>query len=64
MEQEIEKDYLTVEQVSELLQIHWQTTLSYIHSGSLPAFKLGKGYRIAKTDLLAFIEKKKSEVKK
>jgi len=64
MKQEIEKEYLTVEQVSDLLQIHWQTTLSYIHNGSLPAFKLGKGYRIAKKDLMTFIEKKKAEGKR
>jgi len=38
--------FLTVEQVAEILQVHWQTVLNYIKSGKLEAVKLGKGYRI------------------
>lgn len=51
-----ELTYFTVEQVSAFLQIHWQTTLQYIRKGELKAFKLGKGYRISKQDLEAFIK--------
>jgi len=55
------KQFLTVEQISELLQVHWQTVLRLIRSGDLPAFKLGRGYRITKKDFDEFIIKKKSE---
>lgn len=48
--------YLTVEQVAELLQIHWQTVLNYIKSGKLDAVRLGKGYRIPKVGLDKFIK--------
>lgn len=47
---------LTVEQVAEHLQVHWQTILNYIKNGKLKAVKLGKGYRIAKKELEVFIK--------
>lgn len=48
--------FLTVEQVAELLQIHWQTVLNYIKGGKLKAVRLGKGYRIKKQELDHFIK--------
>jgi excisionase family DNA binding protein len=48
--------YLTVSQVSQALQIHWQTTLSYIKLGKLKAIRVGRGYRIGESDLKEFIE--------
>lgn len=48
--------FYTVEQVSELLQVHWQTVLNYIKNGKLKALRLGKGYRIQKEDLDEFIK--------
>jgi len=53
--------YLTVAQVSEQLQIHWQTVLNYIKSGQLNAIKIGNGYRIGEKDLLDFIEKRSTK---
>lgn len=49
-------NFLTVEQVTKILQIHWQTVLNYIKNGKLKAVKLGKGYRIAKKSLDQFIK--------
>ncbi len=49
-------DFLTVEQVSDLLQIHWQTVLNYIKSGKLRAVRLGKGYRISSEEINRFIK--------
>lgn len=51
---------LTVEQVANKLQVHWQTILSYIKSGKLRAVKLGRGYRIDPQDLSSFIEASKT----
>lgn len=50
-------EFLTVEQVAELLQVHWQTILNYIKNGKLKAVKLGKGYRISKDAFQHFIKK-------
>ena len=47
--------FYTVEQVTELLQVHWQTILNYIKSGKLQAVKLGKGYRIPKEAFDKFV---------
>ena len=55
-------EYLTVNQVAELLQLHWQTILNYIKSGKLPAIKLGKGYRVSRIELDIFIELNKTNI--
>lgn len=52
---------LTVEQVAQTLQVHWQTVLTYIKSGKLKALKLGRGYRIDPKDLETFIESNKTK---
>ena len=49
-------DFYTVEQVAELLKVHWQTVLNYIKGGKLTAVRLGKGYRISKDALNQFIK--------
>lgn len=49
-------EFYTVEQVADLLKVHWQTVLNYIKSRKLKAVKLGKGYRISKEALNIFIK--------
>lgn len=48
-------EFYTVEQVAELLKVHWQTVLNYIKSGKLKAVKLGKGYRISRDAFNEFV---------
>jgi excisionase family DNA binding protein len=50
------KDYYTVEQVSNTLNIHPKTIQRYIREGKLRATKIGKGWRITGHDLSTFIE--------
>lgn len=52
------KEYLTVEQVADVLLVHWQTVLDYIRTGQLPAVKLNKGYRVARVELDNFLRQK------
>jgi excisionase family DNA binding protein len=47
--------FYTVQEVADILQVHWQSVLTYIKSGKLEAVKLGKGYRISETALQRFI---------
>jgi excisionase family DNA binding protein len=49
-------EFLTVTQVSEILQVHWQTILNYIKTGKIDAVRLGKGYRISRKSLDRFLE--------
>lgn len=53
--------FYTVEQVAELLQVHWQTVLNYIKGGKLEAVKLGRGYRISSDALDNFIKQNSSK---
>ena len=53
-------EFLTVEQVAELLQVHWQTILNYIKSGKLKAIRLGKGYRIEKSEIDKFVQENRT----
>jgi excisionase family DNA binding protein len=50
------KDYYTVEQISEMLDIHPKTIQRYIREGKLRAAKIGKSWRITGHDLSVFIE--------
>ena len=53
----------SVEEVSEILQVHIDTVRRYIKSGALRAAKIGKAYRVQESDLQAFIEARIKEVK-
>ncbi|MET8197543.1 helix-turn-helix domain-containing protein [Micromonospora sp. NPDC005686] len=44
-------DMYSVEQVADLLGLHVRTVRGYIRSGRLRATRIGKQYRIARTDL-------------
>lgn len=54
--------YYTVQEVADLLKLHWQSVLSYIKKGELEALKLGKGYRISQTALDSFIARRSTKV--
>ncbi|MCL5675548.1 MAG: helix-turn-helix domain-containing protein [Patescibacteria group bacterium] len=56
-------EFYTVEQVADLLKVHWQTVLNYIKNGKLKAVKLGKGYRIEKRALNEFIKENQTQGK-
>lgn len=47
-------DLLTVEQAAERLQVHAKTVLRAIREGRLRATRVGKSYRILRSDLDAF----------
>lgn len=50
------RDYYTVEQISDMLNIHPKTIQRYIREGKLRAAKIGKSWRITGHDLSAFTE--------
>ena len=58
----MEEEMLTVQQVAQMMQVSERTVINWIERDGLPAFPIGKrGYRISKSDLQAFIDKRKSE---
>ncbi|MEV7783328.1 helix-turn-helix domain-containing protein [Kitasatospora sp. NPDC088351] len=46
--------YYSVEQVAELLGLHVRTVRGYVRDGRLKATRIGKQYRITRSDLEAF----------
>ena len=50
------ESYYTVEQISELLNLHPKTVQRYIREGRLHAVKLGKAWRVSGHDLSVFTE--------
>lgn len=51
------------QQVADLLQIHINTAKKLITSGKLAAFRVGRVYRVNKSDLLDYIRGTHSEAK-
>lgn len=51
---------LTVKEASRILKLTPLTLYEYIRRGTLQAVKLGRYYRIARVDLLKFIERHKT----
>lgn len=47
-------DLYTVERVATLLGLHIKTVRGYVRDGKLKATRLGRSYRISRTDLEAF----------
>ena len=48
------EEFVSVEQVSDLLGLHVKTVRAYVREGRLKAVRIGKQYRIARKDLEAF----------
>ncbi len=55
--------FYTVQEVAEMLKVHWQTILNYIKTKKLKAVKIGKEYRIREADLSEFLETNKTKQK-
>ncbi len=54
----MENKFYTVDQVSEMVNIHSKTVRKYIREGKLRATKMGKQWRITGHDLSLFMENK------
>jgi excisionase family DNA binding protein len=52
----MEETILTVEQVAHIIQVHPFTVLKFIKQGRMKAAKLGRVYRIKRSDVDAFLD--------
>ena len=60
-------EFLTIEEVARILRVHKHTVYDYIKQGKLVATKIGKFYRVERSDLERFIKENQTtnqEVKK
>lgn len=59
-----EIEYMSLEEVADMLGVTYQLIYRLVRAGELPAVRLGKLYRVSRTDLENYLESnKKSTVK-
>ena len=49
------QEFLTAEEVAEMLKVNIMTIYRYIKAGKIKAYKFGKGFRITNEDLQKFV---------
>lgn len=59
----MDKEFYTIEEVMAILQLSRQTVYRYVRSGKLPAYKIGKWYRVKVSDFDSFIKESKVSFK-
>jgi len=52
-------EIMTVTEVAQYLKISEMTTYKFVQEGKIPAFKIGRHWRVKRSDLSEFIEKQK-----
>lgn len=50
------KELLTVAEVADMLRVSDMTVYRLIRSGELPAVRVGRNYRVGRSDLEAYLE--------
>jgi excisionase family DNA binding protein len=54
-------EFLTPEEVADILRINVLTVYGYIQKDNLEAVRLGRNYRISRQDLATFIQSKRTK---
>lgn len=54
-----QQPFLTPQEVSDLLRVSVYTVRRWIKDGELPAYKVGRGWRISESDLDAWLGKQR-----
>lgn len=54
-----EKEWMSLEEVADSLGVTYQLIYRLVRSGELPSARLGKLYRVAKSDLDTYLERSK-----
>ena len=52
-------DFITVQEASEFLRVSLLTVYRYIKAQKLPAYKIGRDFRIKRSDFDSFVASKK-----
>ena len=52
-----EQEIMTIEQLAEYLQLSETTTYKLVQNGTIPAFKLGRHWRVRKKGLEELLER-------
>ena len=55
------RQFLSLEEVAELLSVNYQLVYRLVRAGELPAVRLGRVYRVDRNDLDDFLERSKTK---
>jgi len=55
-----ETGYMSLEEVADMLGVTYQLIYRLVRAGELPAVRLGKLYRVSRTDLDRYLERNKN----
>jgi len=58
----VENEYMSLEEVADLLGVTYQLIYRLVRAGDLPAIRLGKLYRVSRRDLNGYLERSKNAV--
>ena len=56
----VETEYMSLEDVADMLGVTYQLIYRLVRSGELPAVRLGKLYRVSRSDLDGYLERSKN----
>lgn len=48
-------EWLTLEQIADELQLHIETVRGWVRAKELPAYRVGRAYRVKRSDLDKFL---------
>ena len=57
----MERPILTIKQAAKLLQVDPNTIYRWARAGKFPASKIGKEWRVLRSDVIKFVESKKAQ---
>ena len=55
------KEVLTVKDIAEYLDVHPMTIYKYVREGKIPAFKIGKSWRIRKDSMQKWMKENEQQ---
>lgn len=58
----MKENLLTINEIIEILKVSKLTIYRYIKAGKLPAYKVGRDYRVRQDDFDKFLEKHKKGI--
>ena len=57
--QVVNETYYTLAEIAEKLKVSYRTAYRWVQAGELSAYKLGSDWRVAESDLQAFLQARK-----
>jgi excisionase family DNA binding protein len=54
-------EWLTLQEIADELKLHIETVREWVRTKRLPAYRVGRDYRVKRTDLDKFLEQRRTK---